>query len=363
MPDATFWLGKRVLVTGHTGFKGSWLSMWLNAMGAEVYGYALAPSTTPNLHDLAGLADHTDSTIADINDAAALSRHMAAVKPEVVFHLAAQALVRESFQAPVNTIQTNVIGTLNVLEAIRQCPEVKAAVMVTSDKCYQNNEWLWGYRENEALGGHDPYSASKACAELLVQAWRLSFMQPGGTAHQRCAMASARAGNVIGGGDWSAGRLVPDVLDCATQAKTIVLRYPNAIRPWQHVLEPLAGYLMLAEKLTQEGHTWAEAWNFGPHERDARPVSTLVETLLQRLNSDSQWVVEAEAQPHEAQQLKLDCAKANQMLGWSPVWTLDDALGEIATWHQAYLQQDDMHRVSLETIQRYVNAIDNQTPA
>lgn len=348
-----FWNGRRVMLTGHTGFKGSWLALWLTSLGAKVYGYALAPDTAPCLYELARIDDLLDSTIGDIRNRETLERAMQNAQPEIVFHLAAQPLVRESFKDPITTFDTNVMGTINVLEAVRHCESVKAVVVITTDKCYLNREWDWGYRENEALGGHDPYSASKACTELVAQSWRLSFMGQGGEDAWRCALATARAGNVIGGGDWAKDRLVPDLLNSIANDQALVLRNPNAIRPWQHVLEPLAGYLMLAEKLFGEGDKWAEAWNFGPHDADARSVSWIVEQLIRECNSTTRWQQETSAQPHEAQHLKLDCSKARQRLGWNPVWGLDVCLKEIAAWHSAWAAGDDMQQFSLDTISRY----------
>lgn len=354
MINQQFWRGKSVLITGHTGFKGSWLSLWLSQLGAEVHGYALSAQTEPNLYETLGLHLHVDSLIADIRDRKTLNAQISKVKPDVIFHLAAQALVRESFIDPLTTIETNVTGTANVLEAARQNDCVKAVVIVTSDKCYENKEWHWGYRENEPLGGHDPYSASKACAELIVQCWRLSYMN--GTGTNGCSVASARAGNVIGGGDWSADRLIPDVLKSVAENNTIVLRNPMAVRPWQHVLEPLAGYIMLAEKLVTEGQAWAQAWNFGPNDSDTKPVSWIVEKLIAALSSKSEWIHDTSAQPHEAQQLKLDCSKAHQVLGWSPAWSLAECIEEIAEWHHAFTAGKDMRKESIKTINRYANA-------
>lgn len=351
--NETFWKGRRVLLTGHTGFKGSWLALWLSSLDARVYGYALAPDTDPSLYQLARIDNLLDSTIADIRDREQLDLSMQAAQPEIVLHLAAQPLVRESFKDPVTTFETNVMGTINVLEAVRRCESVKAVVVVTTDKCYLNREWDWGYRENEPLGGHDPYSASKACTELVAQSWRLSFMGAGGEDERHCALATARAGNVIGGGDWAKDRLVPDLLNSIAANQDLVLRNPEAIRPWQHVLEPLAGYLMLAEKLYNEGEDWAQAWNFGPHDADARSVSWIVEQLIQECDSSTQWRRETAAQPHEAQHLKLDCSKARQQLGWNPIWGLDRCLKEIAAWHTAWAVGEDMQQFSLQTIKRY----------
>lgn len=351
--NSDFWTGKNVLLTGHTGFKGSWLSLWLNKLGAHVYGFALAPDTDPSLFEQASIGELVNSHIANVRDAQALTLCVADIQPDVVFHLAAQPLVRKSFKEPADTFETNVMGTVNVLNAVRACSSVKAVVVVTSDKCYQNNEWHWGYRENEPLGGHDPYSASKACAELIVQSYRLSFMGQQGADVHSCPLASARAGNVIGGGDWSTDRLIPDVLSSVAQSQDVVLRNPNAVRPWQHVLEPLAGYLMLAERLFNDGQDWAEAWNFGPHDMDAKPVSWIADQLIKAIGSDSVCQHDSSTQPHEAQSLKLDCSKARQVLGWAPVWTLAECLDDIAQWHTAFLDGQDMRAVSLQTIARF----------
>lgn len=354
--DASFWQNKRVFVTGHTGFKGSWLSLWLNQLGADVHGYALEADTSPSLFKLAKLDDLTHSTIADIKNADKLTAVMQQVKPDIVFHLAAQPLVRESFTNPTETFATNVMGTVNVLEACRQCESVVAALMVTTDKCYENKEWQWGYRENEALGGHDPYSASKACTELVTQSWRLSFMGKNGEDKRRCHIATARAGNVIGGGDWAKDRLIPDLLNAIANNEDVVLRNPKAIRPWQHVLEPLSGYLMLAEKLYSEGDGWAQAWNFGPHDSDAREVSWIAQCLIDACDSSSTWQLDKLHQPHEAQQLKLDCSKARQQLGWQPVWDLNSCIEQIAAWHMAWKTGGDVRTICVDTIKAYQNA-------
>ncbi len=353
MPNSSFWAGKSVLLTGHTGFKGSWLSLWLSRLGASVHGYSLAPDTQPNLYDAASIKDLVQSHIADIRDAQALEQYMGEVQPDIVLHLAAQPLVRASFDEPAYTFETNIMGTVNVLNAARSCHSVGAVVVVTSDKCYKNNEWHWGYRENEPLGGHDPYSASKACAELVVQSYRLSFMGESGEDTRPCPIASARAGNVIGGGDWSRDRLIPDVLNSISRSEDVVLRNPAAVRPWQHVLEPLAGYMLLAERLFEDGQRWAQAWNFGPHDTDARPVSWIARQLIQSLGSSSECRSDDSNQPHEAQALKLDCSKARQELGWSPVWTLGECLADIASWHTAFVRGDDVRATSVKSIEKF----------
>lgn len=343
-----FWRGKRVFLTGHTGFKGSWLALWLTDLGTEVHGYALAPPTEPNLFEVTNLqARLTHSTIADIRDAAALTQAMQAAQPDIVLHLAAQPLVRYSYVAPVETYAVNVIGTVNLLEAVRQTPSVKAVVNITTDKCYENREWVWPYRENEAMGGFDPYSSSKACSELVTAAYRHSFLEAVGI-----HLASARAGNVIGGGDWAVDRLVPDFLRALDASQTLTIRSPLATRPWQHVLEPLSGYLILAEKLFTEGQDFAEAWNFGPEEIDARPVKWIVEYLCSQV-PDATWQCDVSPQPHEANTLKLDSSKAKTQLGWHPRWNLQTALGMTLAWHQAWKQGLDMAVTSVRQIHEY----------
>lgn len=346
--NRAFWDGKRVFLTGHTGFKGSWLALWLADMGAEVHGFALPAPTEPNFLSVCNLQVHiASSTIADIRDAATLTRTMQAAQPHVVLHLAAQSLVRYSYSAPVETYSVNVMGTINVLEAVRQTPSVKTVINVTSDKCYENREWLWPYRENEAMGGADPYSSSKACSELVTAAYRRSFLELAGI-----HLASARAGNVIGGGDWASDRLIPDFLRALDAKQPLVIRAPLATRPWQHVLEPLSGYLLLAEKLYTDGQTFAEAWNFGPNENDTKPVRWIVEHLCAQVPNAS-WQCDAAQQPHEANTLKLDSSKAKSRLGWHPRWNLQTALSQTLNWHQAWKQNADMAAFSLEQIRAY----------
>ncbi len=348
--NGDFWRGRRVFVTGHTGFKGSWLCLWLQRLGADVTGYALAPATQPSLFETASVARGMRSVVGDIRDAAALREAMASARPEVVIHMAAQALVRESYANPVETYSVNVVGTAQVLDAVRACPSVRAVVSVTTDKCYENREWHWGYRETDRLGGHDPYSSSKAGAELVTAAYRSSFF---GHADRPVALASARAGNVIGGGDWSRDRLIPDILAAIEAGQAVRIRYPDAVRPWQHVLEPLSGYLALAERLCGDnGRNYAEAWNFGPADEDARPVRWIVEQMLERWGRGS-WVLEAQPQPHEASYLKLDCSKAHARLAWRPRWTLGDALGAIVDWQRTHLRGDDMRASTLSQIARF----------
>jgi CDP-glucose 4,6-dehydratase len=343
-----FWKHKRVFLTGHTGFKGGWLALWLADMGAEVHGYALSAPTEPNFFTVCKvLARLKNSTIADIRDAAALTEAMQAAQPHIVLHLAAQPLVRYSYTAPVETYSVNVMGTVNLLEATRQTPSVKAVVNITTDKCYENREWVWPYRENEAMGGYDPYSSSKGCSELITAGYRKSFLEPAGI-----YVASARAGNVIGGGDWAVDRLVPDFLRALDVDHMLTIRSPDAIRPWQHVLEPLSGYLTLAERLYTKGKDFAEAWNFGPEETDVRPVQWIVEHLCRQVPG-SAWQCDSTPQAHEANYLRLDISKAKVELGWYPRWNLQSALGHTLTWHQAWKHGADMAAMSLAQIREY----------
>jgi len=353
--NAEFWRGKRVLLTGHTGFKGSWLSLWLQSMDAQVVGYALAPPTEPSLFEVAGVGAGMTSVIGDIRDLEHLRAVFAEHKPEIVIHMAAQPLVRYSYAEPVETYSTNVMGTVNLLEAVRGTPGVKAVVNVTTDKCYENREWAWGYRENEAMGGYDPYSSSKGCAELVTAAYRNSFFNSATfNVKHSTAIASARAGNVIGGGDWAEDRLIPDIMRAITQGRSVTIRNPHAIRPWQHVLEPLSGYLKLAQKLYEEGAAYAEGWNFGPNDEDAKPVQWIVEQLTQSWGEGASWLLDGGEHPHEAHYLKLDCSKAKGRLDWHPRWHLDEALKRIVDWQKQYLYGRDMRAVTIEQIDLYL---------
>ena len=344
-----FWRGKSVFLTGHTGFKGSWLSLWLQSLGAQVHGLALEPPTTPNLFTVAQVAKGmASSTIGDIRDLATVQHAMQACQPYIVIHMAAQPLVRLSYAEPVETYATNVMGTVHVLEAARHSPGVKAIVVVTTDKCYDNKEWAWGYRESEPMGGHDPYSNSKGCAELVTSAYRNSFLRGSGI-----AVASARAGNVIGGGDWAADRLVPDILRAFEQNQPVVIRNPHATRPWQHVLEPLSGYLSLAEQLYTQGQAFAEGWNFGPKDDDAQPVQWIVEHMVKNWGQGASWQQDGGVHPHEANYLKLDISKAKTRLGWQPRWQLTLALEKITEWHHVYLNSANMHEFTIKQIQDY----------
>ena len=349
MVDPAFWAGKRVFLTGHTGFKGGWLSLWLQAMGAAVKGFALAPGTTPDLFAAARVDEGMESEIGDIRDLPALAASMAAFDPEIVIHMAAQALVRSSYHDPVGTYATNVMGTVHVLEAARGIPALRAAVVVTTDKCYENREWPWGYREDEPMGGHDPYSSSKGCAELVTSAYRRSFFHDADGA----AIASARAGNVVGGGDWAEDRLVPDILRAFDAGEPVLIRNPLSTRPWQHVLEPLSGYLALAERLYQDGHGVADGWNFGPRDEDARPVEWIAGRMIAAWGDGARWERDAGYHPHEARYLKLDISKAREALGWRPRWPLDTALERIVDWHKAWARGEDMRALCLRQIADY----------
>ena len=349
MADPAFWSGKRVFLTGHTGFKGSWLSLWLQSMGAELKGYALEPATFPDLFSAARIADGMQSEIGDIRDLETLRSSMKAFDPEIVIHMAAQPLVRHSYQDPVGTYATNVMGTVHLLEAARPLPSVRAIVSVTTDKCYENKEWPWGYREDEPMGGHDPYSNSKGCAELVSAAYRKSFFGGEGSA----AVATARAGNVIGGGDWAEDRLVPDILRAFEARQPVPIRNPLATRPWQHVLEPLSGYLALAEALWRGGQDFAEGWNFGPRDEDARPVQWIVEHMIRCWGNGAEWVRDEGFHPHEARYLKLDISKARERLRWQPRWTLESTLDRIVYWHKAWMGGSDMRAHCLREIEDY----------
>ena len=346
--DSNFWKEKRVYLTGHTGFKGSWLSLWLQSLGATVKGYALNPPTTPNLFDIARVREGMVSDIGDIRHLEILSASMVAFNPDIVFHLAAQPLVRYSYEAPVETYSTNVMGTVNVFEAARQCTNLKAIINVTTDKCYENKEWWWGYREDEPMGGFDPYSSSKGCSELVTSAYRQSYFQQAGI-----GLASARAGNVIGGGDWAEDRLIPDILKAIEKNTPVIIRNPYSTRPWQHVMEPLSGYLQLAQALYTQPDNYAEGWNFGPNESDAKPVQFIVERLVAMWGDNSGWALDETAQPHEAHYLKLDCSKAKARLGWYPKWSLDVALQHIVEWQKYHQQGTNMHTVTLDQIAFY----------
>jgi CDP-glucose 4,6-dehydratase len=348
-----FWQGKKVLVTGHTGFKGSWLSLWLQAIGAEVTGYALAPPTNPSLFEVAEVGLGMTSIIGDIRDLDKLQVVFAEHQPEIVIHMAAQPLVRYSYQNPVETYSTNVMGTVNLLEAVRKTPGVKAVVNITTDKCYENREWAWGYRENEPMGGYDPYSNSKGCAELVSAAYRSSFFNADSYAQHGVALATVRAGNVIGGGDWAQDRLIPDLLSAFEQGKLVNIRNPHSIRPWQHVMEPLRGYLTLAECLYEHGSHFAEGWNFGPNDEDAKPVSWIVEQMATLWGDEAQWQIDNGEHPHEAHYLKLDISKARSHLDWHPALRLNDALKLIIDWSKQRQAGANLRQLTLAQINNY----------
>ena len=341
-----FWQDKKVLVTGHTGFKGGWLSLWLQHLGAKVIGISLEPPTQPNFYTQAKVSQGMLSLREDIRNADAIKKIIQQHKPEIIFHLAAQPLVRYSYDNPVETYETNVMGTLHVLEAIRSINTVQAAIMITTDKCYENQEWCWGYREIDPMGGYDPYSSSKGAAELLIASYRNSYLPT--------TVASVRAGNVIGGGDWAEDRIIPDIIRAFHKNTTVKIRNPQAIRPWQHVLEPLAGYMQLAEQIVDNGKKYASAWNFGPKEEDAKSVQWIVEQMAKQWGDSSNWVIDQAGHPHEANYLKLDCSKANTRLNWHPRWNLQTALQKIIQWHQAEIKQQDMREYTILQIGQYM---------
>jgi CDP-glucose 4,6-dehydratase len=358
MIDPKFWQGKRVLLTGHTGFKGSWLSLWLQSLGVDLVGYALESPTQPSLFELAAVAEGMTSVLGDVQDLTHLQQVVSDFKPEIVMHLAAQPLVRKSYQLPVETFATNVMGTVHLLEAVRQIGGVKAVVCVTSDKCYENQNWVWSYRENDSLGGYDPYSSSKACAELVTSAYRNSFFSQGDSPTQKTAVATARVGNVIGGGDWSEDRLVPDTLRCLMQGKPLPIRNPHATRPWQHVLEPLSGYLILTERLYEEGQAFSEAWNFGYYEVSPKPVVWIVEQLISLWGSDISWELDKNSHPHEESYLKVDSSKAYARLGWKPKLGLQTTLSWIVDWTKAFQSGENMRQFTQEQIQKFMTLPD-----
>lgn len=347
--DSSFWKGKKVYLTGHTGFKGSWLSLWLQNMGALVMGYSLDVNTKPALFSLAKVADGMQSEIGDIRNLEQLTKSMVSFSPDILIHMAAQPLVRLSYEEPVDTYTTNVIGTVNVLEAARKCPNLKAIVSVTTDKCYENKEWEWGYRENEAMGGHDPYSSSKGCAELVTSAYKRSFF----SSQDSASLASARAGNVIGGGDWAEDRLIPDILRAFEKSEPVVIRNPLSTRPWQHVLEPLSGYLVLAQELFLNRDDFAEGWNFGPKDEDCKPVSWILDQMVTYWGNNASWILDKNNNPHEAGFLKLDCSKASNRLKWKPKWNLQITLKLIVDWHLLYINGGDVKKQCLKEINIY----------
>ena len=350
----SFWKGKKVFLTGHTGFKGSWLSLWLQSLEAQVSGYALTPPTTPNLFTVAHVEQNMRSVIGDIRDLDKLKKIMKETNPDIVIHMAAQPLVRYSYLNPVETYATNVMGTVHLLEAARENKNIKAILNITSDKCYDNKEIDRGYKENEAMGGFDPYSNSKGCAELVTLAYRNSFFNVEKYHEHGVALATARAGNVIGGGDWAEDRLIPDFMRAIVKKQKVSIRNPHAIRPWQHVLEPLKGYLMLCQKLYEEGSKFSESFNFGPQENDAKNVEWIAKHLVQFWGEDAAFVIAENAlQLHEAHFLKLDTTKARAQLAWQPLWNIEEALQRICAWHRAHLEGEDMYTYSLNDIKTH----------
>jgi len=345
--DREFWQDRRVFLTGHTGFKGSWLSLWLASLGANVKGYSLNPLTSPSLFNEVKIDSIIDSQIGDIRDQDTLYESMTNFNPDVLIHMAAQPLVRYSYDIPIETYEINVIGTAKVLEVARSCPNLKAIVNITTDKCYENDNRSKGYKENDPIGGYDPYSSSKGCAELVTSSYRRSFMQD-----QGIGLASVRAGNVIGGGDWADDRLIPDILKSFEKNESVVIRNPKATRPWQHVLEPLSGYLILAQKLYEDQKEYSEGWNFGPNEQDVKPVDWILDEMISKWPNSS-WKLDINSALHEASFLKLDISKAKSKLGWSPVWELRHTLGKIIAWHKAWLSKENMQDVCLAEIKEY----------
>jgi CDP-glucose 4,6-dehydratase len=349
----SFWRARRVFITGHTGFKGGWLSLWLQSLGADVTGYALDPPSTPSLFEAARVGDGITSVIGNLDDRPALRRALAQARPEIVFHLAAQPLVHAGYDDPVETYRTNVLGTVHLLDALRRMQGVHAVVNVTTDKCYENRDWPWGYRETDALGGFDPYSSSKACSELATDSFRSAFFPPHRYSDHGVALATARAGNVLGGGDWGRDRLVPDVIRAINDGQAVRIRRPDAIRPWQHVLEPISGYMTLAERLCLDGPSFTGGWNFGPVDADAQPVRWIVENLVQLWGPPAHWELDTRSHPHEARFLRLDCSKAAAELGWRPRLRLAQGLEWLVEWHRAHAAGADVRALCLDQIARF----------
>jgi CDP-glucose 4,6-dehydratase len=352
--DPAFWSGRRVFITGHTGFKGSWLSLWLKALGAELTGFACDVPTEPSLYRLAGLDESMKWIRGDVRDFDAFRSALVRARPEIVVHMAAQSLVRRSFADPRETYETNVMGTVNLFEAARAADGLRVVVNVTSDKCYENREWEWGYREDEPMGGHDPYSSSKGCAELVTSAYRRSFFETG---EATTRIASARAGNVIGGGDWGDDRLLPDLMRAVLAGETLRVRNPAALRPWQHVLNPVSGYLLLGQALWDEPG-FAGAWNFGPSDDDTRRVDWIVDRVAERWRAGVRWELDERPQPHEAQHLKLDSSRARGRLGWHPRWDLATGIDALVEWYASYADGADMCETTLAQVDRFVAARD-----
>ncbi|MCD6298466.1 MAG: CDP-glucose 4,6-dehydratase [Deltaproteobacteria bacterium] len=358
MIDKKFWNNKKVFITGHTGFKGVWISLWLDLLGAKVTGYALGPPTEPNLFDLCNLQKYIYSVNGNILDHKSLTDALLEAKPEIVIHMAAQAIVQESYENPVATYYVNVLGTVNLLEAVRSCKSVKTVINVTTDKCYENKERECGYKENDPLGGFDPYSGSKACSEIVTSSYRDSFFNPKEYDRHGVSTATVRSGNVIGGGDWARDRLIPDCIRSLSRREKIIIRNPDSIRPWQHVLEPLRGYLMLARKLYERGLQYNGAWNFGPADEDAKSVRWIVETLCSKwnINHRNSYKIDEGRRWHEANSLKLDCSKAKSGLGWHPKWNLETAIDKLIEWTKAYHGNCDVRELCLLQIEDYTKS-------
>jgi len=353
MLNRSFWQGRNVFVTGHTGFKGSWLSLWLDSLGANVTGYALEPPTQPSLFEQARVANSVRSILADVRDFRRLKAALAECRPEVVIHMAAQSVVRRGYEDPIETYSSNVMGTVHLLEALRQLKQPCVVVNVTSDKCYANREWVWGYRENEPMGGRDPYSNSKGCAELVTTAYQESFFPPASFEQHGVAVASARAGNAIGGGDWTSDQLIPDLMRAFLAAQPCLIRNPSAIRPWQFVMEPLRGYLMLAERLTEDASRFATGWNFGPADADAQPVSWIADEAVRLWGNGASWSRDGGAHPREAHFLKLDASQARACLDWHPALPLNLALKWIVEWYRAFQAGADLQCLTRTQIESY----------
>jgi CDP-glucose 4,6-dehydratase len=355
-----FWKNKKILLTGHTGFKGSWISLWLQHLGAKVTGYSLSPPTNPSLFELANVSEGMNSITGDVRDLNHLMSVTAECSPDIFIHMAAQSLVVPSHETPVDTYTTNVLGTVNVLEVARFSKSIKVSIIITSDKCYENREWLWGYREHDKLGGLDPYSNSKACAELITSAYRSSYFMEPNFHHSNAAVATVRAGNVIGGGDWASNRLIPDIIKAFMMNKEVIIRNPSSIRPWQHVLEPLSGYLKLVELLWDHGNKYAEGWNFGPNENDAKPVSWVVQQLADLWGAQRHWKEMPQPYPQEANYLKLDCSKARQSLKWLPQLDLNETLKWVVEWYQGYQNNQDIRELTNKQIFQYQKLLSTQ---
>lgn len=357
MLDSQFWSQQKVLITGHTGFKGGWLAHWLSGMGAEIAGVALPPDHSPSLFDAARIGEKVESHIGDIAIPSTVDTVIDSFRPDIIFHLAAQPLVRYSYAEPVETYRTNLMGAVNVLESTRNAGTVKAVVVITSDKCYENKEWVWGYRETDEVGGSDPYSSSKGCVELITSSYRRSYFSAETYKEHGTAVASVRAGNVIGGGNWSEDRLLPDIIRAFENNEPVEIRSPNATRPWQHVLEPLSGYALLAEKLVTSEGRYAEGWNFGPDEHNNKSVGWIVKKAAELWGEDAQWrITGSENQPHEATLLQLDCSKAKTWLGWYPVWSIEESVSRVIEWHKASNSGEDMAAYMNAEIAAYIEA-------